>query len=253
MVRTFSAMSTEPDARLHTEVYTDPDPQADQGVSRAHTAYSWIKRQLLTGEFALSGRLGEERVAAELGISRTPVREAISRLHAEGLVERHPDGGYTPSIPDLEEIVELYEVRSILENASIIRPDHDVALLTALRDDWRSIGDDEQSASADPEFVLLDEDFHVRLAQSGGNRALATTLQSINERIRIVRMHDFLTSNRIGATVTQHLAIVEALIDGDTTRAQRALNEHLTESADVVHQRAATAIARMLTKRRDSR
>jgi DNA-binding transcriptional MocR family regulator len=57
-------------------------------------AYEQLKRRLLAGEFPLRVRLGEERLAALLGVSRTPVRQALTRLHAERLVERHADGGY---------------------------------------------------------------------------------------------------------------------------------------------------------------
>lgn len=237
-------MSTPSD----TALYTSPDPEP----TRTNLAYNTIKRQLLAGEFALSARLGEERLAGELGVSRTPIREAVSRLHAEGLLEHHPDGGYTPAVPNLDEIVELYEVRSILENAAIRRPGHDPAALRSLRDDWQALAEDADAATPDPGFVLVDEDFHFRLAAASGNRSLANTLAVINERIRIVRMHDFLTSERIHATIEQHLGILAALLANEVDLAQRNLVEHLAESADVVQERAATAIARMLTRRRDT-
>ncbi|MDY7106901.1 MAG: GntR family transcriptional regulator [Actinomycetota bacterium] len=216
-------------------------------------AYAWIKRELLAGAFPLSGRLSTEKLAKELDVSRTPVREALSRLHAEGLVDRHPDGGYTPSIPDLDEIVELYEVRSVLEHAALARDDHDLAALAELGDEWQNLAEDIDSITADPEFVLLDEDFHIRLASSAGNRALVSTLGGINARIRIVRMHDFLIQARVEATIEQHCGIVAAVLAEDGDRARRALTAHLDESASVVHERAATAIARMLHGRRDAR
>ncbi len=207
----------------------------------------------MAGSFPLSIRLGEERLARELDISRTPVREALARLHAEALLDRHPGGGYEPAVPDLSEIVELYEVRSVLENAAVMRPAHDLELLRPLEEDWQSLREDVGSISPDPGFVLVDEDFHIRLATAAGNHALAATLGGINERIRIVRMHDFLTSPRIEATIEQHLVIVRHLIEGDNVGAQRALNAHLAESEEVVQQRASAAIARMLVRRRDSK
>ncbi len=234
---------------MDTPLYTDGHPE----VSRAAVAYAWIKRALLSGAFPLSGRLGEERLAREMQVSRTPVREALSRLHVEGLVDRHPDGGYAPAIPDLDEIEDLYHVRGVLERAAIDRPEHDRDALAVLRDEWQALADDLASISPDPEFVLLDEDFHLRLAGAAGSRALVSTLHGVNQRIRIVRMHDFLDAERVEATIAQHIGIVTTLVASDGLGARRALDHHLDESVTVVRQRAATAIARMLTARRDGR
>jgi DNA-binding GntR family transcriptional regulator len=219
------------------------------GASRAEQAYIELKRLLLSGEFALGHRLGEERLAGLIGVSRTPVREALSRLHVEGFVERLPDGGFCPTAPDLERIHQLYEVRIGLERLALRRPalsgeQHDRERLERLQADW--IGLREPPYDTDPSFVLLDEDFHVRLASSAGNAALAELLQSVNERIRIVRVHDFLTPERVERTIEQHLGIVEALILGDVDEAQRRLDAHFGESLAVVEERAARALSRMI-------
>jgi DNA-binding GntR family transcriptional regulator len=216
---------------------------------RGDRAYAELKRRLLLGEFPLRVRLGEERLAALLGVSRTPVRQALLRLDAERLVERHPDGGFTPAAPDLTVIRQLYEVRRALELAALRRPTeagdrHDVAVLEPLRDDWRAL----RGAQPDPDpgFVLSDESFHVRLAQAAGNGALVDLLQVVNERIRSVRMHDFLTEERVQLTIVQHLSIVEAVLADDLDLALRRFEAHLGESMTVVEDRATRALARML-------
>ena len=89
----------------------------------------------------------------------------------------------------------------------------------ALRDEWLALADDPPEP--DPDFVLLDESFHVRLAESSGNRELADILRQVNERIRVVRMHDFLTTERISKTIAEHLGIVDAVLDGDLDGAWR--------------------------------
>src|SRR5262245_37687666 len=216
---------------------------------RSQHAYADLKRRLLLGEFPLTQRLAEEALAAELGVSRTPVHEALSRLAAERLVERQPRGGFFPATPDFAETRDLYEVRLALENDAITRPlrsgeAHDRDQLMALRDDWSSFEAPEEE-SADPEFVLLDEDFHVRLATAAGNLALADLLQQVNERIRPVRTHDFMTFGRIGLTIEQHLGILGALLADDTKQAGKLLALHIGESMSVVEQRVAAAFARM--------
>jgi DNA-binding GntR family transcriptional regulator len=216
---------------------------------RGDRAYAELKRRLLLGEFPLRVRLGEERLAALLGVSRTPVRQALLRLDAERLVERHPDGGFTPAAPDLTVIRHLYEVRRALELAALRRPGekggrHDLAVLEPLRDDWRALR--SAQPEPDPGFVLSDESFHVRLAQAAGNGPLVEMLQVVNERIRSVRMHDFLTGERVQRTIVQHLGIVEAVLADDLHLALRRFELHLGESMTVVEERATHALARML-------
>jgi DNA-binding GntR family transcriptional regulator len=216
---------------------------------RSHHAYADLKRRLLLGEFPLTQRLAEEALAAELGVSRTPVHEALSRLQAERLVERHPRGGFFPATPAFAETRGLYEVRLALETDAITRPvrsgeAHDRDELMALRDDWAALDAPDEDA-ADPEFVLLDEDFHIRLASAAGNLALADILQQVNERIRPVRTHDFMTSGRLALTIEQHLGIVGALLADDARQAGKLLAAHVGESMAVVEQRVAAAFARM--------
>ena len=76
-------------------------------MSRGELAYRSLRQRLLQGEFAPGTRLGEERLAAELSVSRTPIREALSRLHSEGLVERLADDGFVPTLINLHLISEL--------------------------------------------------------------------------------------------------------------------------------------------------
>jgi DNA-binding GntR family transcriptional regulator len=226
---------------------------------RRDHAYDALKTRLLLGEFPLHRRLAEERLAALLGVSRTPVREALLRLAVEGLVERLPEGGWCPTAPDVAVVHDLYEIRLGLELMALRRPAtafgprrpatafgpraHDPAVLEPLRDDWRELA--QLEPEPDPGFVLLDEDFHVRLAAASGNQALADLLGSVNERIRTVRMHDFLTAERVRRTVAQHLEIVESVLAGDLPLAVDRLGSHLGESMAVVEDRATSALARM--------
>jgi len=224
-----------------------------EGLRREH-AYDRLKTALLVGDYPLNRRLAEERLAAQLGVSRTPVREALLRLAAEGLVERSPEGGWYPTAPDVAAVHDLYEVRLVLELQGLRRPvqvgrstAHDPAALEPLRDEWRALS--AAAPEPDPGFVTLDEDFHVRLAASSGNPTLADLLRLVNERIRIVRMHDFLTEERVRRTIVQHIEIVEAVLAGDLTLAVARFGVHLGESMAVVEDRATRALARMASGR----
>lgn len=225
----------------------------DTTPTRRELAYHSLRQRLLQGDFAPGTRLGEERLAAEIGVSRTPIREALSRLHSEGLVERLPDGGFGPTLINLHLISELYEIRFALERFALRRaegklPTHDEELVRALQADWADMDAPAADDEVDGDFVLLDEDFHERLAAAAGNQSLVDQLHKVNERIRVVRMQDFLTAERVELTIEQHLAVLDALLREDIPLAEQRLIGHFAESLSVVEERAALVIARMLDR-----
>jgi DNA-binding GntR family transcriptional regulator len=232
-------------------VYTDPHTDKD-GLSsglRSDYAYQELKRRLLRGELAINVRLGEERIAAAIGVSRTPIREALLRLFTEGLVQRSPDGGFRPTIPDVTVMRHLYEVRAGLELQALQRPGrldalHDRGTLRRLHDEWSTYAADGE-LEAGPDVVLLDESFHEGLAEAAGNNALVELLRQVNERIRIVRMQDFLTPERVEITIVEHLSLVTALLNGEVAEAELQFVAHLDASLAVVEERVHRAVARM--------
>lgn len=250
-------MDAPRDTPLHTAPLHTAGLHTARGARLEH-AYAALKGDLLAGEFSLGRRLAEERLSQRYGVSRTPVREALARLHVERLIERHPDGGFTPTPPDLHTARHLYEVRFALEREALARPArlgerHDPRRLEDLRAEWASLRVPEPGDPGDPTFVLLDEDFHVRLAATAGNPELVALLVHVNDRIRPIRVHDFVTTARIVSTIEQHLGVVEALLHGDTAATVVAIDAHFAESLAEVETRAAQALARMLANTRGER
>lgn len=224
------------DTELNTEAYT-----------AGSAAYLRMKALVMQGEIPIGARLREGRLAERLEVSRTPVREALLRLYAERFLERHPEGGYRVAAPSVESLRQLYEVRRALElwamDATVEQGR--VSRLEELRREWLDIASDPPEP--DPELVLVDEDFHHRLAQASGNAELCLELQAINERIRPVRSHDFLTPQRIWATIDEHLGILAAALRRDRPEAHVLLDEHIKESQDVVETAVVRALEKMLT------
>src|ERR1700752_1289269 len=103
-------MSTDAYPSLHTQSHT-----------ASAIAYHELKSWILVGEVPIGVRLREERIAERIGVSRTPVREAMLRLHAERFLERHAEGGYRVATPSPGAINELYEIRLALELFAIRR------------------------------------------------------------------------------------------------------------------------------------
>jgi DNA-binding GntR family transcriptional regulator len=91
-----------------------------------------------------------------------------------------------------------------------------------------------------------DEAFHERIAGASGNATAARMLRGINKRIRILRIHDFTLEERIGATITEHLEIIDLALAADADAAAAFIRSHVQRSALVVRRRVGEALARMV-------
>lgn len=212
-------------------------------MSHADRVYRELRDRLLRGEVPLGQKLIEERLAAEFATSRTPVREALRRLEGDGHLVRVPEGGLRPSVPNVRSMSQLYEVRIAIEELNVRRAATagDRAVLEDVRGEWRAV----RPGMHGPEFVHADERFHRRLAEAGGNEVAARVLGDVNDRIRVMRIHDFTTEDRVRATIGEHLEIVETVLTGDADAAASFMRAHVQRSAIVVRERVGAALARM--------
>lgn len=225
---------------MDTTLHASPDPAPSR--SRAEAVYLALRNELLLGKLGHS-RLVEETLAERYSTSRTPVREALRRLEGDGHVERHPSMGLIPSLPRVDEMRELYDVRIALEELVARRlttspPEEALGVLLAR---WQ-----EMSVPQDlPSFVHTDESFHVGLAEASRHTVATDLLRDINDRIRVLRIHDFTAIERIKTTIHEHVQILSALLEGDPAKAVPLLRGNIEHSAAVVEQRVGEALARM--------
>ncbi|MFD3706904.1 GntR family transcriptional regulator [Nocardia sp. NPDC058658] len=233
---------------------------ADRGVGAgsarrvplAVRVYDELRRDLATGELAPTERLRAERLAKRYGVSRTPVREALARLQADGLVQRHPDGLYLYR-PRLNELDELYELRIVLESRGFQRISgdrtvrvpmptaHDLPTVRAELARWLDFRDTPPEPG--PDLVAADEQFHTELLRAAGNSALAEALSAVYLRVRPVRTMDVPTADRVAAMTADHITIAEQVLAGDDEQALRTLTDHIETSRAHVRVRAEQAIA----------
>lgn len=205
--------------------------------------YISLRRDLISGAITATERLGEERLAELYGVSRTPVREALARLQADGLVMRAEDGlhAYRPRVDDL---AGLYELRRTLESRGIVRAiedptvHHDHRAVEAEVEHWRRALDSEFDAG---DVVLLDERFHITLLAASGNPALTDALRTVNAKVRPVRMLGPMTQDDFRAQVGEHITIGELVVDNKLDDALDALLAHIDSSRDRVIARAEQA------------
>ena len=199
--------------------------------SLADRVHDQLKGELFDFQLMPGDRLSENDLAARVGASRTPVREALFRLQREGYVETLSKGGWQVRPFDFDYFEELYDVRIVLENAAVRRigeMDSAPATLDALRQTWL-VPDSERETDATTVWQL-DEAFHAGLVAAAGNSEMARIHQDVTERIRIVRRLDFTQPERVTATYDEHAEILDTLGRRRIDQTQRLLKSHIETS-----------------------
>ncbi|MBT0768788.1 GntR family transcriptional regulator [Kineosporia sp. J2-2] len=192
--------------------------------------YQWLRDDILSGRLSPREQISEAKLARRYLVSRTPVREAAARLLSEGLLER-TDDGFAVTVLSSDETNDLHELRLTLELRGILRhldgarPAFDAALVEEELGHWRGLR--EAPPPPGPSFVLQDERFHENLLLASGNPQLTAALVPVNQRLRAVRMDDFLDRAHIAAVIDEHIEILELLRVPDLRGALTALRRHI--------------------------
>ena len=218
--------------------------------SQADRVYAELRDRLIRGRVPVGSRIVEQQLATEFHTSRTPIREALRRLEGDGHLIRDPTGGLRPRLPSVRTMRELYDVRLVLEELVVRRAASSGARgdLEALQQEWRALAAEARPEGVKSEgagFVHRDEAFHQRLADASGNEFAAGILRDLGDRIRVLRIHDFTSQERIQATIDEHLEILGAVLAGDSDGAAGFMRAHIQRSAQVVRERVGEALARM--------
>jgi DNA-binding GntR family transcriptional regulator len=197
-----------------------------QPLTAEEEAYRFLLDAICMGRFLTGDRLIAEDIASEIGMSRMPVREAFRRLAAEGLVTLRPNRGAIVSGLNIDEMHEVFEMRSVLEGLAIrvavpkITPRH-LSLLERLLDDMDDFRDDSA------EWVSRHRAFHEYLCSLSGRPRLMrqiTALYSVIEpHMRLWLQH----ADKPLSARQEHSVILDALRAGDAAVAERVVREHI--------------------------
>ncbi|MEP2640417.1 GntR family transcriptional regulator [Roseobacter sp.] len=202
-----------------------PDAQKSSGQH----AYDALLAQIRAGNFEPGDRLREEDVAARLTLSRTPVREALRRLESDGIIEHRPRVGAVIRTLSHTEVVELYEMRMVLERtaaemAAKHGADAEFDALDAMNTQIETHRDHPAHGAA------LNQDFHRGLYLAGRNRFLLDASRVLNNALILLGPTTYTDPNRIDVVVRQHRAIIAAFRDRDANAAGAAAQAHLQTS-----------------------
>ena len=210
-------------------------------VSEVHAQ---LKDMVILFKIKPGERVNEGELAERLGISRTPLREALHRLVAENMLTMVPNRGFYGRQLASQEVFDLYELRSAIE-ATAIR----LAIQRASDDDIRAVRDAWLGVMRNldvltPHQVLLeDENFHVAVARLSGNQEIVKSLQTINARIHYFRWSD--VEDKGDATGRDHLALINALLERDLAQCEQIIGSHISRRMDEIVRFVKSSLVRL--------
>ena len=196
----------------------------------ADSVYEQLKSELFEFHLLPGDRFTEAEVAERTGASRTPVRQALYRLEREGFLDVKFRNGWEVRHLDFNQIDELYELRILLEQTSVLSmeklsPEELDLVLLPLEAIWQVSPSDRSTNIA--AVAKWDEGFHCALVAASGNREYARVHLEVTDRIRIVRRLDFTKPARIASTYQEHALMLEAMRKRAFTEAINQLATHI--------------------------
>lgn len=203
------------------------DDHAD--LSQGGVAFAKLMQALKSGVYQPGDRLRETEVAARFALSRTPVREALRRLEAENIIEHRPRVGAVIRTLGQTEVVELYEMRLVLERtAAEMAAKHaaeaEVDGLATINDSMTQTKTDSSHAAA------INQKFHAAIYLAARNRFLLDAARAMNNALLLLGPTTLADADRIKTVVRQHGLIVDAIAAGDVEGAGAAAEAHLQTS-----------------------
>jgi DNA-binding GntR family transcriptional regulator len=212
-------------------------------TSLTQKAYEHVQAGIFNGRLRAGSVISEAALAKELGISRTPVGEAIRQLAGEGLVEQVPRYGTIVRPIDRRELLELYEMREALESYAAARAAEHMSQETLARlkqfcdvmeafvEELRSGTTSELDEAALRKFLAADMAFHLLIIEASGNRRMIQVVKNMRTLSRVFRMkrlrHDLRVVQRAAG---YHRKIYDALRSGDSQASQLLMAEHIGAS-----------------------
>jgi DNA-binding GntR family transcriptional regulator len=203
-------------------------PEAAQDV-----VFAWLKKHVVSLPRTDGTFLTEAEVCRATGMSRTPVREALLRLEADGLLRIVPKkGAFVPPITELE-VEAIMQARVLVENFCVRRAATVGEFLAPELD--RLLAKQEKQQKSPVEFIDLDREFHRAIVRAANNPILADFYESLRDRQTRMGLHAIATSERrIDSVLIEHRAIAEGVRSGDADGAAAAMARHLTTTLAVL-------------------
>jgi DNA-binding GntR family transcriptional regulator len=191
--------------------------------------YEKIKEAIVSGLIPAGSKLSEIEISKQFGVSRTPVREAIRQLAETGLVSFASRKGAYVLLPTPKDVLDLYEIRTALE---LIAVDHICAdpprkELERMRKSFEAVSNDWDGRK----FMIMDEEFHSDMSKNARNNFLDSMLEKVGAIIEICRHYAIDVIPKVSSSM-EHMAIIDAILDGDSETAKDRMKLHLANTRD---------------------
>ncbi len=225
---------------------SSPQGSAVSANSHSDRVYLAVRELLVAFRIRPDERINESALARQLSTSRTPLREALNRLAAEGFLRLSEGRGFHCASFHPQGVLDLYELRQALEVEAVrlagdrATPDQ----LVALREQIESGAEEYRAGTNTEQLLKHDELFHTQLVSLSANAELSRQLDLVNARIRFFRWVDL--DGREGLNVDAHLCIVAALQAGDTESAVRLVRAHVERGQEEAAAAVGRAWSRMM-------
>jgi DNA-binding GntR family transcriptional regulator len=203
-----------------------PEKLNGEGLPRGEAAYRYIRNAIQRGQFKPGERLREIELAKQIGLSRTPIREALSRLETEGLVAHDVTRGVVVAELDYRMVTELYYMREVLEGtaARLVAQhasDVEISILDDLCQQYEAALGDEAALTAS------NRRFHDTLYRCSHNRYLLNMVTVLHDALSLLGGTTLGNPERAAETLREHRAVVAAIRARDADAAEQALRTHI--------------------------
>lgn len=202
-----------------------------QDGPQGNAAYRRLLEEIRAGRLLPGDRLRETELAEQLGVSRTPVREAIRQLEADGIVTHLPRQGATIRVLEYAEVVELYEMRAVLEGTAARMAARAASELEL--DELAALNADLAASKFSAEAARLNRQFHAMLLDIARNRFLSKSMQSLQKSLMILGHTTLSEGARTDQAAGEHEALLAALRARDGAAAEAAMRAHIESSQRV--------------------
>lgn len=199
-------------------------------ISLADQVFEHLETDILSGKYSKGETLTESKLSAELGVSRTPIREALRRLEQEHLIEEAPKGVVVVGITE-KDLDDIFTVRLKLEGqaAAMAAQNYTEEQLAVVREalEFQEFYLDKNDADR---IKSMDSRFHETIYKMSGSTVLYDVLEPLHKKILKYRKASVSNTSRAASSVAEHRAIYEALAARDSELAARLITEHLNNA-----------------------
>ena len=197
-------------------------------VSLSIRVYDHVKRRIVANELPFGSKLTEDGLAKELGISRTPIREALNRLAQDRLVTVSPGRGAFVATFSFDDMVQLLEIRETLEGMAARLASKRITkeTLEKLRQRLKAAAQ-KQEHNGYKGYLDADRDFHECVISACGNHQLSQLMKSLQDRIQMLRSRSVMLPGRARKSFQEHMEIIDALSARDPDLAEEKIRTHI--------------------------